>query len=88
MTTDFYVYKLFINTRKIYSILSSTLKFTVGSKIIRALEVNSGQKISYVMQFCEINVYQVMIFRLYTVYSKHEMMEISNQTREKPQVLK
>ena len=39
MTTDFYVYKLFINTRKIYSILSSTLKFTVGSKIIRALEI-------------------------------------------------
>ena len=39
------------------------------------------------MQFYEINVCQVMIFRLYTVYSKHEMIKIGNQTREILQVL-
>ena len=39
------------------------------------------------MQFYEINIYQVMIFRLYTVYNKHEMIKIGNQTAEKSQVL-
>ena len=39
------------------------------------------------MQFYEINVCQVMIFRLYTAYDKHEMIKIDNQTREKSQVL-
>ena len=28
-----------------------------------------------------------MIFRLYTVYNKNEMIKIDNQTREKSQVL-
>ena len=39
------------------------------------------------MQFCEINIRQVMMFRLYTVYNKHEMKENGNQTTEKSQVL-
>ena len=34
------------------------------------------------MQFCEINICQVMIFRLYAVYNKHEMIKIDSQTRE------
>ena len=28
-----------------------------------------------------------MIFKLYTVYNKHEMIKIANQTRDKLQVL-
>ena len=39
------------------------------------------------MQFYEINIEKIMIFRLYTVYNKHEMIKIDNQTREKSQVL-
>ena len=39
------------------------------------------------MQFYEINIYQVMIIRLYTVYNKHETIKIYNQTREKSQEL-
>ena len=39
------------------------------------------------MLFYEINISQVMIFRLYTVYKKHEMIKIGNQTREKLQIL-
>ena len=39
------------------------------------------------MQFYEISVYQVMIFRLYTVCNKHEMIQIGNDTRDKSQVL-
>ena len=39
------------------------------------------------MQFYEINVCQVMNFRLYTVYNKHYIIEIGNQTREKSQAL-
>ena len=39
------------------------------------------------MQFYEINVCQIMIFRLYAVYSKHEMINIGSQIREKLQVL-
>ena len=35
------------------------------------------------MQFNEINNSQVMIFRLYAVYNKHEMAKIGIQTREK-----
>ena len=34
------------------------------------------------MQFYEINAYQVMTFRLYTVHKKHEMIKIVNQTRK------
>ena len=33
-------------------------------------------KNSYLMQFCEINISQVMIFRLYIVCNKHEMIKI------------
>ena len=34
------------------------------------------------MQFCGINICQLMLFRLYTVYNKHEMIKIGNQTKE------
>ena len=39
------------------------------------------------MQFSEINIYQVMIFRLYSFYNKCKMIKIGDQTREKSQVL-
>ena len=39
------------------------------------------------MKFYEINNCQITIFRLYTVYNKHEMIKIGNQTREKLQAL-
>ena len=39
------------------------------------------------MQFYEKNIYQFIIFRLYTVYNKNVMIKIGNQTREKSQVL-
>ena len=39
------------------------------------------------MQFYEMNIYQVMIFKLYAVYNKQEMIKIGNETREKPQVI-
>ena len=46
---------------------------------------NSCQKNSYLMQFHEINISQVMIFRLYVVYNKHEMIKNEYQTWEKSQ---
>ena len=39
------------------------------------------------MQLYEINICQVMILILYTVYNKHEMIKIDNQTTEKSHVL-
>ena len=39
------------------------------------------------MKFYEINVREAMIFRLHTVYNKHEMIKIGNQIRETSQVL-
>ena len=42
---------------------------------------------SYLMQFHEVNICQIMIFRLYTFYNEHEMTKIVNQTRENSQVL-
>ena len=39
------------------------------------------------MQFCEVNICQVMIYWLYTVYKEHEVIKIGDQTREKSQVL-
>ena len=39
------------------------------------------------MQFYEINICQVMIFKIYTVCNKHEMIKIGNQTGEKSQIL-
>ena len=35
------------------------------------------------MYFYEINICQIVIFKLYTVHNKHEMIKIGNQTREK-----
>ena len=40
-------------------------------------------KISYLMQFYEINISQVKIYRLFTAYKKHGMVKIGNKTREK-----
>ena len=34
------------------------------------------------MQFYEINICQVMNFRLYTVYNKYDMIKIFNQTNQ------
>ena len=39
------------------------------------------------MQFYEIFIYQLMIFRLYTANNKHEMIKIGDKTREKSQIL-
>ena len=60
---------------------------TVGNKNIRALEIIRVKKKSYLMQFCEINISQVRIFRLDTVYNRHKMIKIGSQTREKSQIL-
>ena len=39
------------------------------------------------MQFYEINISQITIFRLYIIYNKHEIIKIGNQTRENSQLL-
>ena len=39
------------------------------------------------MQFYEKSIRQIMIFGLYTVNNKHEIIRIGNQIREKSQVL-
>ena len=44
-------------------------------------------KSSCLMQFYEKNIFQIMIFRLHTVYIKHQMIKIGNQIKEKSQVL-
>ena len=38
------------------------------------------------MQFSEISICQVMMFKLYSVYNKHEIIQIDSQTSVKPQV--
>ena len=40
------------------------------------------------MQFYNINIGQVMNFSLSTVYNKHDMIKIGNQTREKKKLKK
>ena len=59
----------------------------VGSKIIRALEIIRVKKLILNIQFYEINICQIRIFRLYTVHNTHERIKISRQTREKSKVL-
>ena len=39
------------------------------------------------MQLHEMNLWQVMIFRLYILYNKHKMIKIGTQNREISQVL-
>ena len=39
------------------------------------------------MQFYEINIFQIMTFKFYAVYNKHEKVKIDNQTRKNLQVL-
>ena len=39
------------------------------------------------MQLYDINICQIMIFRLYTVYNKDDDDKIRDQTREKSHVL-
>ena len=48
---------------------------TVGSKIIRALEVIRVKK-RIPNAVYERNICEVMIFRIYTAYYKHEMIKI------------
>ena len=38
------------------------------------------------MQVYKLNFSQGMFFKFYTVYNKHEMIKMGNQTREKSQV--
>ena len=45
--------------------------FTVGSKIIPALQIIFVKKL-VLMHFYQINICQVMNFRLYTVYKTHD----------------
>ena len=59
---------------------------TVDSKINRALEISRVKKL-ILMQFCLVNICQVMTFRLYTAYNKQDMIKIDSQTREKSQEL-
>ena len=33
------------------------------------------------MKFNEMNIYEIMFFRIYTVNKKHDMIKIGNQTR-------
>ena len=42
---------------------------------------------SYLMQIYGINISQVMMLRLYTVYNMYEIVKIVNQTKGKSQVL-
>ena len=39
------------------------------------------------MQFYEINICEVVIFRLYTVYNKLKMIKTDSQIRKKSQAL-
>ena len=39
------------------------------------------------MQFYELNISQVMMFKFYAVYNKQEIIKTGNETREKLQVL-
>ena len=41
----------------------------------------------YLMQFYELNISEIVIFRLYTVYNMHVMTKIGNVVREKLQAL-
>ena len=59
---------------------------TVGSKIIRAFEIIRAKKLIPKTVF-EINICQLIVFRIYTVYNKHETIKIDNQSREQLQIL-
>ena len=58
---------------------------TVGSKIIRALEIIQVKKL-VPNAILWINIFQVMIFGLYDFYNKPDMIKIGIQTREILQV--
>ena len=34
------------------------------------------------MQFYEVNIYYAIIFRIHTIYNKHEIIKIGNQTKK------
>ena len=59
---------------------------TVGRKLFEHLR-KVVSKDSYLKQFYEVNICQVMISWLYAIYNKHEMIKTGSQTREKSQVL-
>ena len=56
-----------------------------AAKLFEHLRYVVSQK--YLMQFYEINICEVIIFRLYTIYTKHEMIKTDIQNSEKSQVL-
>ena len=59
---------------------------SADSKVIRAVEIVSVKKLIPNAIFG--NKYlSVMIFRLYIVFNKHEMIKIGDHKREKSQVL-
>ena len=39
------------------------------------------------MQFYEMNICQVMIFKLYIIYKKYDIIKVGNQNKENSQVL-
>ena len=63
-------------------------KIALGTSFLTRI-ISSARNILLltVMQFYEQDICQIMIFRLYTVYNKHEMIKIGNQTREISQAL-
>ena len=62
---------------------------TFDTKIIGALETIRVKKFipNAILRNIFFFVFKFMIFRLYSVYNKNEMIKIGNQTREKSQVL-
>ena len=67
-------------------LLARTQQSRVDSKIIWTHEIIRVKKF-ILNAIYEINICQVMNCALYTVYNKHEMIKIDNQTKEKSQVL-
>ena len=59
---------------------------TVGSKIIRTLEIIYVKKLIPNVDLWK-NISQVIIFMLYTVYKKDEMIKFGNKSFEKSQIL-
>ena len=65
---------------------SSRFACTVASKILQVLEIICAKKLIS-NAILRNNICQVMVFRLYTVYNKHQMIKIDNKKTEKSQVL-
>ena len=69
------------HSKRYFSILFNGFIYTVGSKIIRALEISPVKK--FISNAVLWNKYcEVIIFGLDTIYNKHEKIKIESQTRE------